>query len=121
MIVTSRGNWSHHPISLQSTYSRFSGTIALCSRLRLRQHQNDEFDRLGLDVPFFETEDGDRLELSIANIQNCLCELYKYHKNPYTNGRGRRCFQDSEARSDRGLRSIYETAPHIQPLSENKI
>jgi hypothetical protein len=86
---------------LKQLVTEFNGFDRLAVMRWLRQHQQEEFDRLGLDFPFLETEEGDRLELSLANIQNCLCEFYKYHKILHSNGRARRCFRDSEARSGR--------------------
>ena len=84
---------------MKQLVTEFNGFDRLAVMRWLRQHQQEEFDRLGLDFPFLETEEGDRLELSLANIQNCLCEFYKYHKILHSNGRARRCFRDSEARS----------------------
>lgn len=55
----------------------------------LRQKQKQMFDRLELDFQYFETEEGEQLELSLANIQNCLWEFYKYHKILHSNGRVR--------------------------------
>jgi len=106
---------------LKQLVTEFNGFDRLAVMRWLRQHQQEEFDRLGLDFPFLETEEGDRLELSLANIQNCLCEFYKYHKILHSNGRARRCFRDSEARSGKELRSIYETAPHIRVPERSKI
>lgn len=80
----------------------------------LRQNQEQEFDRLGLEFHYLETEEGERLELSLANIQNCLCEYYKYHKILHSNGRARRCFRNHEARSIDELRDMYKTAPLIR-------
>lgn len=79
----------------------------------LRRNQDDEFCRLGLDFPYLKTGNSDSLDLSLANIQNCLCEFYKYHKILHSNGRARRCFRDDEARSNSDLREIYEEAPNI--------
>jgi hypothetical protein len=80
----------------------------------LRQHQRDEFARLGLEFPYITTKEGDCLELSLADIQNCLCEYHKYVKISRKTGRARRRFRDSEGRSGDELRAIYEGAPHIQ-------
>lgn len=77
----------------------------------LHQNQQQEFDRLSLDFPYLMSEDGEKVRLSLADIQNCLCEFYKYHKILNSDGRARRRFRDSEARSAQELRSIYETAP----------
>lgn len=79
----------------------------------LRQKQREEFERLGLDFPYLVIDGGERMELSLADIQNCLCEFYKYDKILHSNGRARRCFRESEARSPTDLRKIYEKAPRI--------
>lgn len=99
---------------LKQLIIEFNGFNRLAVMRWLRQYQQQEFDRLNLDFPYLETEGGDRLELSLANIQNCLCEFYKYYKILHSNGRARRCFRNDEARSRRELRSIYEGAPYIR-------
>lgn len=99
---------------LKQLVTEFNGFTRLDVMRWLRQYQQEEFDRLDLDFPYLETEDGDRYELSLANIQNCLCEFYKYHKILHSNGRARRCFRDSEARSSAELQGMYESAPIIR-------
>lgn len=58
----------------------------------LRDCQHEEFARLGLDFPYFEDADGKPVAISLANIQNCLCEFHKYVKIGAGTGRGRRKF-----------------------------
>lgn len=58
----------------------------------LRDHQHDEFARLGLDFPSLEDATGTPVAISLANIQNCLCEFHKYVKISAGTGRGRRKF-----------------------------
>lgn len=94
--------------------SEFNGVDRIDVMRWLRQNQEQEFERLGLDFPYLTTGVGGRLELSLADIQNCLCEFYKYDKILNSNGRARRRFRDSEARSPSELRSIYKTAPRIR-------
>jgi hypothetical protein len=98
---------------LKQLVTDFNGFTRLDVMRWLRQNQKDEFDRLNLDFPYLETEGGDRVELSLANIQNCLCEFYKYDKILHSNGRARRCFRNTEARSRVELRNLYEGAPVI--------
>lgn len=57
----------------------------------LRASQQDEFKRLSLDFPYLKVEDTPR-PISLANIQNCLCEFHKYVKIREGTGRGRRKF-----------------------------
>lgn len=65
----------------------------------LRTHQREEFDRLGLDFPFLTDARGNERELSLANIQNCLCEYHKFVKIGEGTGRGRRKFRLEQARA----------------------
>jgi hypothetical protein len=58
----------------------------------LRDHQQTEFERLGLKFPYLEDVTGQPHQISLANIQNCLCEFHKYIKIRDGTGRGRRKF-----------------------------
>lgn len=58
----------------------------------LRRNQQVEFERLGIVFPYLIREAGDRQDISLANIQNCLCEFHKYVKIRAGTGRGRRKF-----------------------------
>lgn len=47
----------------------------------LRDNQQTEFERLGLEFPYLMDESGDdpvQIPISLCNIQSCLCEYYKY-------------------------------------------
>ncbi len=59
----------------------------------LRDAQTVEFDRLGLDFPWLRDDRGSPVRLTLANIQNCLCEYHKYVKIRDGTGRGRRRFR----------------------------
>jgi hypothetical protein len=59
----------------------------------LRDHQHSEFERLGLDFPYLEDAAGNPTDISLANIQNCLCEFHKYVKIREGTGQGRRKFK----------------------------
>lgn len=98
---------------LKKLVDGFKGFSRLDVMRWLRENQSEEFDRLGIDFPYLKTHDGRRLELSLANIQNCLCEFYKYHKILNSNGRARRCFRNAEARSSKQLQGIYREAPQL--------
>lgn len=76
----------------------------------LRVNQRAEFLRLGIDFPFLTDEHGREVEISLANIQNCLCEFYKYIKIREGRGRGRRRFspQPHEIARQRTLASFFE-------------
>jgi hypothetical protein len=58
----------------------------------LRQNQESEFSRLGLEFYYLKDALGRQVVLSLANIQNCLCEYHKYVKIREGTGRGRRKF-----------------------------
>jgi len=58
----------------------------------LRDNQESEFKRLGLNFPYLKDENGKEIKISLANIQNCLCEFYKYFKIKNNLGRGKRKF-----------------------------
>ena len=58
----------------------------------LRDNQHAEFSRLYLDFPYLEDPEGTPIPISLANIQNCLCEFHKYVKIRERTGRGRRKF-----------------------------
>lgn len=77
----------------------------------LRQHQAEEFGRLNLDFPYLHDRTGHRIKLSLADIQNCLCEFYKYHKISNDDGRARRRFRIPDSRSPEGLRKVYSGHP----------
>lgn len=61
--------------------------------LWLRRHQRAEFVRAGVRFPYLVDSNGDEVEISLANIQNCLCEFHKYVKIREGTGRGRRKFR----------------------------
>lgn len=63
----------------------------------LRQNQQSEFARLGLIFPALTDPAGTRVDLSLANIQNCLCEFHKFVKISEGTGRGRRKFVPTTA------------------------
>lgn len=58
----------------------------------LRTNQNAEFNRLSIKFPYLRDYEGKNIEISLANIQNCLCEFHKYIKITEGTGRGRRKF-----------------------------
>lgn len=58
----------------------------------LRDNQISEFKRLNLKFPFLKNENGENILISLANIQNCLCEFYKLFKIKNQLGRGKRKF-----------------------------
>lgn len=58
----------------------------------LQDEQHREFARLGLDFPYLRDAAGAPIPISLANIQNCLCEFHKYVKISDGTGRGRRRF-----------------------------
>lgn len=77
----------------------------------LQQHQVAEFDRLDIKFPYLQDSEGRRMELSLADIQNCLCEFYKYHKILNKDGRARRRFRIKNSRSPADLHTMYADYP----------
>ncbi len=57
----------------------------------LRNNQRSEFERLDLDFPYLTDKPGGQIEISLSNIENCLCEFNKY-VSVGTKGRARRRF-----------------------------
>ena len=62
----------------------------------LRISQESEFTRLKLTFPYLRGNEGQPLLLSLPNVQNCLCEFYKYYKIAQGLGRARRAFRVGE-------------------------
>ncbi len=58
----------------------------------LRDNQELEFNRLSLNFPYLQNSSGQPIRICLANIQNCLCEFYKYIKIKTGTGRARRRF-----------------------------
>jgi len=79
----------------------------------LYENQESEFERLDIDFPYIKDGCGKKKRLSLPNIQNCLCEFYKYDKIKQDNGRARRRFDPREGRSPQEIRDIYLSAPNI--------
>jgi hypothetical protein len=63
----------------------------------LHRHQRKEFDRLDLAFAALADGGGNPIPISLANIQNCLCEFHKYVKIAEGTGRGRRKFVPRDA------------------------
>jgi hypothetical protein len=59
----------------------------------LQTQQQSEFTRLGLAFPYLvDAHTQAPIPISLANIQNCLCEFHKYVKIGEGTGKGRRKF-----------------------------
>lgn len=58
----------------------------------LRYGQRQEFKRLGLDFPFLIDSEGKETEISLANMQNCLCEFHKYRSIQDGTGKSQRLY-----------------------------
>lgn len=72
---------------------RFNPSVSDLTVMRwLRDSQKPEFERLSLDFPYLRDEMGKVVPISLANVQNCLCEFHKYLKIKEGTGRGRRLF-----------------------------
>jgi hypothetical protein len=77
----------------------------------LRGNLGAEFDRLGVDFVWLRDVDGERIEPSLADVQNCCCEFYKYERVRTGEGRTRRRFRPGDRRSAGELRDVYAAYP----------
>lgn len=82
----------------------------------LHGHQRREFIRLDIDFPYLRNEDGTKRPISLANIQNCLCEFHKYVKIGEGTGRGRRRFAPANGIS--GKRTTATELPGGAPTHQ---
>ena len=94
---------------------RLLADSADCSALEamrwLHRNQAAGFERLGIDFRWLRDDEGKRIELSLADVQNCCCEFYKYEKVRTGEGRTRRRFRPEGRRSGGELRRLYEGYP----------
>jgi 5-hmdU DNA kinase, helical domain len=67
----------------------------------LWSHQCDFFERYGLKFPFLKDEYNCEVEISLANMQNCLCEFSKYMNIRKGTGKAQRLFTPTPL-SERG-------------------
>lgn len=81
----------------------------------LRDHQQTEFVRLGLNFPYLRDADGKPIAISLANIQNCLCEFHKYIKISEGTGRGRRKFMTASREAPIAQLPFYLLADQRPP------
>lgn len=65
----------------------------------LQSNQEEEFQRLNLKFPYLKNSKGEDIEISLSNIQNCLCEFHKYVKIREHTGKGRRKFHPTTTSS----------------------
>lgn len=72
----------------------------------LRENQHSEFARLDLVFPYLKDEHAKEIPISLANIQNSLCEYHKYVKIGDGTGRGRRKFGAVLSQSAIAKRSV---------------
>lgn len=70
-----------------------------------------EFDRLGIDFVWLRDEAGERVEPSLADVQNCCCEFHKYETVRTGEGRTRRRFRPDGRRSVAELRQVHDGYP----------
>lgn len=89
-------DWASAGPGAQRGIKVLTGSVSSATNLGvmrwLRDHQSDEFERLELPFVYLRDAGNDPVPLTLANIQNCLCEFYKYVKIQDGTGRGRRKF-----------------------------
>lgn len=66
----------------------------------LHDNQRAEFARLGISFPYLKGKAAVEIPISLANMQNCLCEFHKYVKISEGAGRARRRFAYSSNAPD---------------------
>lgn len=79
----------------------------LAAMRRLWRDQTEAFDRLGGGFRWLRDSEGRRVRLSLADVQNCLCEYHKHRKVTRGIGRARRRFRPGERRRLADLRERY--------------
>ena len=87
------------------------GVTELDAMRWLWRNQEREFDRLDEGFVWLRDADGKRVELSLADVQNCCCEFYKWQTVTAGEGRTRRRFRPEERRSVGELRAVYAGYP----------
>lgn len=65
----------------------------------LHANQQKMFERYELDFPYLKNEEGREIPISLANMQNCLCEYSKYANIKEGSGKAQRLFVPSTGRS----------------------
>ena len=64
----------------------------------LQSHQESEFLRVGVHFPWLRQPNGEKVELTLANLQNCFCEFHKYRSIQEGVGKAQRLFVPREER-----------------------
>ena len=77
----------------------------------IHRNRRAEFDRIDVDFVRLRDADGDPIDLSLADVQNCCCEFYKWETLRVGEGRTRRLFRPHERRSVEELRAVYAGYP----------
>lgn len=65
---------------------------ALTALRWLHAKQQECFEWLGIEFNYLLDENGERVEISLANMQNCLCEFHKYRSIQDGTGKSQRVF-----------------------------
>ena len=74
-------------------FARLSPSMQRLKGLRwLRDAHRAEFDSLGLDFPYLRNAEGEEVPLTLANLQNCLCEFHKYRSIMDGTGKAQRLY-----------------------------
>lgn len=61
----------------------------------LWSHQHEKMHELGLDFPYLRDAHGQDIAISLANMQNCLCEFHKYMSIGDGTGKAQRLYVPS--------------------------
>lgn len=99
IIPFSQDDWAKLGPGALRGFARMSGHSDKLAGLRwLRWNQRTEFRRLGLDFPYLRKQDESEIEISLANMQNSLCEFHKYRSIQSGTGKAQRLFIYPEER-----------------------
>lgn len=95
----SHNDWARLGPGAMRGFARLSSSQERLKGLKwLRRSQREEFDRLGIRFPFLLDDNGNRIELTLANLQNCLCEFHKYRSIQDGTGKAQRLFVPTQIR-----------------------
>ena len=93
IIPWSQDDWARLGPGAMRGFRRLSRSPDRLNGLRwLRDFQGEEFERLQLDFPFLRNEDNEEIPLTLANLQNCLCEFHKYRSIQSGTGKSQRIY-----------------------------
>jgi hypothetical protein len=96
IIPFSQDDWARLGPGALRGFARLSSSRETLNGLRwLHRSQRQEFERLGLTFHYLLDAEGNEVEISLANMQNSLCEYHKYRSIQDGTGKSQRIFVPS--------------------------